>query len=364
MKKEDALLFLSYLNFDYKIKDSLLLHFGINEIENIFEIDDKYLKENKLLTKKSIEKFSELKKKFNGDIYRDFLEKKKINYVTILDENYPKNLKEIEYAPQVLYYKGTLLPDDEYSISIVGSRKHSNYGAWSTEFFAKELAKLDIRITSGMALGIDAIAHKTALKNNGRTLAVLGCSVDEIYPRTNYRLYHEIVEKGAVISEFPVGIKPLAFNFPIRNRIISGLSKGLLVIEASEKSGTLITARFANEQSKEIFAVPGNLNSLYSKGTNSLIRDGALIATCVDDIILGIDDFSRFVTNNKKEEKNTDILSPTELLIYTIIKQEPLTANKIAEIAGLSIIETNTILTSLEMKSFITELSGGIFSVE
>ena len=327
MKKQDALLFINYLNFDYRIKDNLLSHFSLENIEDIFEIPEDYFKENKVLTKKSSEKFFELRKKFNSEIYIDYLNKKKINFLTILDDNYPKNLRCIENKPHVLYYRGNLLPDDEFSLSIVGSRKHSSYGAWACEKFAKSISKLGIRITSGMALGIDSIAHKSALKAKGRTLAVLGCSVDEIYPKTNLRLYNEIIENGAVISEFPVGTKPLDFNFPVRNRIISGLSKAVLVIEAKERSGTLITSRFANEQSKEIFAIPGNINSIYSRGTNSLIKDGAMIATSYEDIISGVEDFSKFVSYNKREEKNTENLSPTEILVYTLVKQEPKTAS-------------------------------------
>ncbi|MCI5997949.1 MAG: DNA-processing protein DprA [Peptoniphilaceae bacterium] len=364
MKEIDALLFLSYLNFDYKIKENILNHFTLENLDEILKIDEKYLKESKLLTKKNLEKLLEMRKKFDADTYIEYLEKKKIKFVTILDEDYPKNLQDIEYKPQVLYFRGTLLPEDEFSLSIVGSRKHSSYGLWATENFAREISNFNITITSGMALGIDSIAHKTAIKNKKRTLAVLGCSVDEIYPRTNYRLYNEIIQNGAVISEFPVGTKPFSYNFPVRNRIISGLSKALLVIEAQERSGTLISARFANEQSKEIFAIPGNLNSIYSKGTNSLIKDGALIATSYEDIISGVVEFSNFIKDTKKEKKNTDTLSPTEILIYTLIEQSPKSANKISEDTGLSIVETNTILTALEMKSFIKELNGGIFSVE
>ena len=194
------------------------------------------------------------------------------------------------------------------------------------------------------------------MKSGGRTIAVLGCGVDMAYPKTNYRLYEEIIENGAVMSEFPVGMPPLAHNFPVRNRIISGLSKALLVIEAQDRSGTLITSRFANEQSKEIFALPGNINSLYSKGTNKLIKDGALIATDYQDIIDGVIDFSEFILNKNKEEK--------DLLIYNLINEEPKSQNKISIITGFSIIETNTILTSLELKGFIKELNGGIFVVD
>ena len=357
MRNEDALLFLSFLNFDYKIKDELLNHFTLEHIENIFDLSEKYFKENKLLTKNNIEKF-------NSDAYRDFLEKKKVKYVSILSEDYPINLRDIEYIPQVIYYKGDILPEDEFALSVVGSRKCTTYGAWATEYFARSISELGIRIVSGMALGIDSISHRSALKVGGRTIAVLGCGVDIAYPQTNFRLYNEIIENGAVMSEFPVGMPPLAHNFPVRNRIISGLSKALLVIEAQERSGTLITARFANEQSKEIFALPGNINSLYSKGTNKLIKDGALIATNYQDIIDSVIDFSEFILNKNKKEKDLDILDAKELLIYNLINEEPKSQNKISTITGFSIIETNTILTALELKGFIKELNGGIFVVD
>lgn len=364
MRNEDALLFLSYLNFDYKIKDELLNHFTLEHIEDIFEMSEEYFKENKLLTKNNIDKLVEERKKFNSDAYREFLEKKKVKFVSVLSENYPVNLKDIEYIPQVIYYKGDILPEDEFALSIVGSRKCTNYGAWATEYFARSISEFGIRIVSGMALGIDSISHRAALKSGGRTIAVLGCGVDMAYPKTNYRLYEEIIENGAVMSEFPVGMPPLAHNFPVRNRIISGLSKALLVIEAQDRSGTLITSRFANEQSKEIFALPGNINSLYSKGTNKLIKDGALIATDYQDIIDGVIDFSEFILNKNKEEKDLNILDAKELLIFNLINEEPKSQNKISTITGFSIIEINTILTSLELKGFIKELNGGIFVVD
>lgn len=361
MEKKDCLLFLSYLNFDYIVKERLIEYFS-DDLSEMFKISENSLKDLKLLTKKSFEKFMYVREKFDENIYKEYLEKKKIKYVSILDEEYPKNLKEIEYAPKILYYRGSFDTLDEFSIAIVGSRKCSTYGAWVCEKFAKELSNLNLTIVSGMALGIDSISHKEALKNNKRTIAVLGSGVDEIYPRTNLKLYNEIIQNGAIISEFPPGTKPLSFNFPIRNRIITGLSKALLVIEAKEKSGTLISARYANEQSKEIFAIPGNLNSIYSKGTNKLIKDGALIATDIEDIISSVEAFSTFV--NKRKEKDTSTLSPTEILVYTILKENPKSANKISESLGLSIIETNTILTSLELKGFIIELNGGIFTIE
>lgn len=364
METLDALLFLSYLNFDYNVKERLIEHFSFYDLSEIFKISENSMRDLKLLSKKSLEKFIDVRKKFDPQIYKEYLENKKIKFISILDKDYPKNLKEIEFAPKILYYRGTISKDDEFSISIVGPRKCSNYGAWAAEKFVKELSKYKITIISGMALGIDSISHKCALENNTRTIAVLGCGVDVIYPKTNLKLYNQIIENGCVISEFPPSTPPFSFNFPIRNRIISGLSKAVLVIEAKEKSGTLITARMANEQSKEIFAVPGNLNSIYSKGTNKLIKDGALIATEADDIIYSISDFSKFINQKVKTKKDIENLTPTEILVYTLIEEGSKNANKISELLGLSIIETNTILSSLELKGFITELGYGVFTIE
>lgn len=364
MKNLDALLFLSYLNLSFTLKEELINHFTVENIEEIFSVEEKYLKELKFIGKSSLEKILEFRGKFIGDKYINFLEKSKINFISILDDNYPTNLIEIPFKPLILYYRGNLHPDDEFSISIVGSRKCTPYGNWATEYFSREISNLGIRIVSGMAIGIDSISHKNALKSGNRTLAILGSPVEIPYPKTNYKLYEEIIENGAVISEFPPGTPITPYNFPIRNRIISGISKALLVIEAKEKSGTLITAKYANDQSKEIFAVPGNINSIYSKGTNLLIRDGALIATSVDDIISGVKDFSDFLIDKKKENFLQIELSEIEQKIFDIIKEKPTSNNEISERLKISIIEINSHLTMLELKDIISELSGGIFTLK
>lgn len=363
MEKENALLFLSYLNLSHTLKNDLVEHFTLEKIDNIFNVEYGYLKSLNFIGKKSLEKIIEYRDRFNGDKYRSFLEKSKIKYTTVLEEDYPVNLRDIPLKPLVLYYRGSLLPEDKFSISIVGSRKCTPYGNWATEHFARELSNMGIKIVSGMAIGIDSVSHKEALKNGQRTIAILGSAVDVPYPKTNYRLYNQIIENGAVISEFPPGTPPAPYNFPIRNRIISGISKALLVIEAQEKSGTLITAKYANEQSKEIFAIPGNINSMYSKGTNLLIRDGALIATSPEDIISGVKDFSDYIIDNKKKDSLQLELSEIENTVYNFLKIGPKSNNEISEALGISIIETNSTLTMLELQGIITELSGGIFTL-
>ncbi|MGC9125541.1 MAG: DNA-processing protein DprA, partial [Caldisericaceae bacterium] len=207
------------------------------------------------------------------------------------DDGFPSQLRDIKESPLVIYIKGSLEKTDSFSVSIVGSRKCTEYGKAVARELSKKLAQLGIAVVSGLAYGIDSEAHKGALSVNGRTVAVLGSGVDVVYPRENRFLYDEIVEKGAVISEFPLGTKALKFNFPFRNRIISGLSLATIVVEAQEKSGSLITANYALEQSREVFAVPGNITSSCSKGTNLLIRDGAIPLLSYEDVLYNVKEF-------------------------------------------------------------------------
>ena len=214
----------------------------------------------------------------------DGLNKAGIRIVTFLDESYPRHLLNVYDRPVLLYVAGHLHSDD-ISIAIVGSRHASTYGKYTTDRISRELALRGATIVSGMARGIDSCAHRGALAANGRTIAVLGSGLDVIYPPENKKLFEAIVEQGAVISEYPPGTQPLPFHFPARNRIISGISYGVLVVEAGEKSGSLITAKLAMEQGREVFAIPGPIDSASSRGTNSLIKQGAKLIDSVDDIL-------------------------------------------------------------------------------
>ncbi len=219
--------------------------------------------------------------------YIKYMEKYHIGMITILDEDYPRKLRNIYDAPVVLYYKGNrkLLSCNKV-IAIVGCRNCSKYGENISTKFAHELAKEGICIISGMAKGIDSAAHIGALKEKGKTIAVLGSGLDRIYPSENLKLYNEILEnRGVIITEYVIGTNANKMNFPARNRIISGLSDGVIVVEAKEKSGTLITVDFALEQGKDIFVIPGNITSNNSVGTNELIKQGARCVTCVEDIL-------------------------------------------------------------------------------
>lgn len=229
-----------------------------------------------------------LDKKYRKDLekYIEYMEKYKIDIITIHDKEYPNKLKNIYDPPVVLFTKGNKDILNNVSIGIVGCRECSQYGINVTQKISYELAKENITIISGMAKGIDSYAHIGCLKAEGNTVAVLGSGLDRIYPKENMKLYNDILSKGGLIlSEYIIGTKPDKMNFPARNRIISGLSDGIVVVEAKEKSGTLITVDFALEQGKDIFVVPGNITSQNSIGTNELIKQGAKCITSIQDII-------------------------------------------------------------------------------
>ena len=307
------------------------------------------------------QRFAEQKKNIIPERQLDLIEKNQVKVVTKEDSLYPANLKEIHLPPPVLYYKGTLLDTDKNSISIVGSRKATYYGKMVAEKFSKDLSLAGLTVISGLARGIDTIAHKGALFVNGRTIAVLGCGIDLIYPPENRKLAREIEESGAVITEFPLFTLPERQNFPRRNRIISGLSLGTLVVEAAERSGALITTDFALEQGREVFAIPGNINSPLSKGTHNLIKQGAKLVNNYNDILEEISfEIPIKVENEKKKELPGLInLSEDDLLIYNLLSKQKLT--QIDEITGKSKLSANkvsTIMLNLELKDLIKELEG------
>lgn len=281
--------------------------------------------------------------------------------VTIYDENYPLKLKQIVGAPYILYYKGRLKNIDDVSIAVVGSRKATAYGKWVAEKLTGELSELKVNIVSGLAAGIDSIAHKTALKAKTKTIGVIGCGIDLVYPKFNEHLYKEIEETGgAVITEYSFGTKPLPYNFHDRNRIISGLSDGVLVIEAQEKSGTLITAGHAANQGREIFAVPGNIDSLYSKGTNALIKDGAKLTTTIDDITEEILELKEII-KMKRKKFDYSTLSDEEIKIINCLKSGCSTVFDIHEKTNINTGTILSLLTFLEMKGAVLQIQGNSF---
>ena len=222
----------------------------------------------------------------NLEIYIKYMTKCNIKILTINDKYYPEKLKRIYDPPVVLFYKGDISIVNNPSIAIIGCRDCSNYGVKLAEMFSNTLSMHNINIVSGLARGIDAHSHIGCLKGNGKTIAIIGNGIDNIYPKENRELANKIIEKnGLILSEYVIGTKPVKKNFPARNRIISGISEGILVIEAKLKSGTLITVDFGLEQGKSIYAIPGNITSNNSEGTNELLKQGAKIVTSIEDIL-------------------------------------------------------------------------------
>jgi len=281
-----------------------------------------------------------------------------IHLVTINDEQYPKLLKEIYAPPSVLYVRGTIIPD-ELNLAIVGTRKHSLYGKQVTQEFTEALCRMGITIVSGLAKGIDTIAHQICVKAAHRTIAVTGSGIDNqsIYPSINRSLAKHIEQYGAVLSEYPVGTLPVKQNFPRRNRIISGLCVGVLVIEAPEESGALITARYALEQNREVFAIPGPIHSIHSKGTHKLIQAGAKLITRVEDIVeelhLSIHAFS-----NTDDTPPIAADNPEEALLLGTLSREPIHIDLIITNSRLPASRVNSLLTLLEIQGRIRNLGG------
>ncbi|GCE04097.1 DNA-processing protein DprA [Dictyobacter aurantiacus] len=284
------------------------------------------------------------------------LDRLRIQVITWKDACYPPLLRKIDYAPPVLYACGQLTEDDlHYSIGIVGTRKMSSYGRQVTEHFTKELVKGKITIVSGLALGVDTVAHNTALDNGGRTIAVLACGLDTIYPPSNYHLAKHIVDsgQGVLLSSFPLGIKPEAGNFPARNHIISGLSLGILVTEAPPKSGALITANSALVQGREVYAVPSSIFSNSGAGVNKLIRDGAHPVTEVSDILehLNIHTVPLPDTSVLREPENEE-----ERLVLALLSREPRHIDDLIRDTELAPNIVTSTLTILELDGLVKQV--------
>lgn len=289
--------------------------------------------------------------------YLDFMDENKISYLTYFDDDFPPSLKQIPDPPMVLYYKGQL-KTSRPGISVVGSRKCTDYGKWACQRMVEDLSDYGVSIISGLALGIDKVAHKTALDKGLYTLGVLGCGVDRIYPLANKTIFKRMEEEGCILSEFPLGTEPLAHHFPIRNRLISGLGLGLLVVEAKLKSGTLITAGFAADQGREVFAIPGNINSLFSQGTNALIRDGAKLVSCGKDIAEEFPDLIKVKEEAKKIQRDLSSLSSNEAKVYKALALDPLATDDLSRSLDLDIQTILSCLTLMELKGLVVELDG------
>lgn len=280
-----------------------------------------------------------------------------IKKIIVTDKEYPEILKHIENPPPALYCRGDVSLLNQRAIAVVGSRKATPYGKWAAYGLAKKLSEYQIAVVSGMAAGIDSCAHRGALETNGKTIAVLGCGVDICYPASNKRLMDQIAENGLLLSEYEPGTNPLPYRFPMRNRIISGISIGTVVVEAGLSSGSLITAEYAAEQGRNIYALPGNINSMYSFGANKLIKDGATPLIIFDDIIEDLGIPKRFHTEKLKEKLGMD-----EKRIYeAVFCQGEITTDELCRKTGRAPSEINALVTILEMKGVIQTALGKIF---
>ncbi|MCX6004627.1 MAG: DNA-processing protein DprA [Chloroflexi bacterium] len=287
--------------------------------------------------------------KINLDQEIDLLEKFHVQAITYESIEYPRLLKEIGDYPPVIYIRGELKTSDECSLAVVGTRRSTAYGRQVTEDIVTDLARNNIVIISGLAKGIDSIAHRAALDTGGRTIAVFACGLDIVYPPENIKLAREISERCALVSEYPLGTKPKADNFPRRNRILSGLSLGVLVIESGETGGALITANLALEQNREVFAVPGSIFSLMSKGPNKLIQDsGAKLVRNYMDVI---EELNLNIVSQQLEMKEVIAVNENESIIIKCLSEEPVHIDEICRKTGL---ETSKVISNLA----IMELKG------
>jgi DNA processing protein len=281
--------------------------------------------------------------------------------LTINDGLYPSNLKNIPDAPPLLYMRGEILPEDRQAIAVVGSRTFTDYGRRATERIVGHLAELGLTIVSGLARGIDSCAHRAALRAGGRTIAVFGCGLDRIYPGENVKLADEILASGAWLSEFPLGTRPDPVNFPRRNRLISGLSLGVVVVEAGEKSGALLTAGCALEQNREVFAVPGDITKATSVGTNSLIQQGAKLVTSLEDILEELKGLGITKDRGRREKEREVSLPREERRVYDLLSEAPLHIDKLTESLESRTSEVLTALLALELKGLVRQLPGKRF---
>ncbi|EQB88161.1 DNA processing protein [Clostridium punense] len=356
-------LWFSIVELSTTIKLKLLNEF--ESVENIreFVITHKNInyEDNKVLSR--LTKAYDLPKLYN---LLEKVEKENINMSTIGEKNYPQSLELLDDAPYTLFYKGDISRlNNSTNVAVVGSRRCTPYGKDITKIITKEMVNSNINVVSGMAKGIDCIAHKTAIDNKGYTAAVLGCGVDVVYPRENNNLYNEIIScGGCIISEFPPGTTPRPMYFPIRNRIISGLSKLIIVAEAGEKSGSLITATRALEQGKDVLAIPGSIFSAESKGTNKLIKEGAHVFTGVEDVfqILGVQRDRKNKSINSKDSignnnKNSRVLNE----IYKVIDNNPIHIDDIMRLTNVDIKQLYELLFEMQLKDEILCLSGNFY---
>ena len=307
------------------------------------------------LDARSIESIVASRPKISLDAEMEMLERYRGKVLTWNDPTFPARLKEIYDVPPLLYIRGTLAPEDEWAIAVVGTRRTTIYGREVTERLVADLTHNRITIVSGLARGIDSLAHRTALETGGRTIAVLACGLDLVYPAENTKMAQAIKEQGALISEYPLGTRPKAENFPRRNRIMSGLSLGVVVTEAGEGSGALITANLALEQNREVFAVPGSILSPASRGTNRLIQDGAKLVRNAQDIL---EELNLTMIPQQLELREIVTADETESLLLRHLCHEPTHIDEVCRRSRLPIATVSSTLAMMELKGMVRQLGG------
>jgi DNA processing protein len=307
------------------------------------------------LPQKVIENFIKIRSQVDLERLMSSIEQKGIKILTWNDPDYPRRLKEINQAPPVLFVRGSINVEDDWAVAVVGTRRVTAYGRQVTAEIARYLVQNGVTVVSGLARGVDAIAHQSALQAGGRTIAVLGSGVDVVYPPEHLKLATEIIRQGAMISDYPVGTSPDGINFPPRNRIISGLSLATIVVEAGEKSGALITAEFAVDQGREVFAVPGSILTPQSEGTNHLIEQGARPLLKMSEVM---DALKLEQIPEKQATRKLNPVSDAEKKLLECLSQEPVHIDEVCNLSGLPISEVSATLTMLELKGMVSQVGG------
>ncbi len=307
------------------------------------------------LSAKIVDNIIKIRTSVNLENYYKDIQSKGISIVISDDDNYPNRLKEIDQPPPVLYVRGEIVEDDFWAVAIVGTRRVTAYGRQVADELATYLAQNGITVISGMARGVDAIAHQAAIRAGGRTLAVLGCGVDRIYPPEHRSLADQIINQGAMLSDYAPGTPPDSSNFPPRNRIISGLSMAVVIVEAAETSGALITANFAADQGRDVFAVPGNIYAPQSKGTNRLIQQGAHPLLSGRDLL---DNLNLTRVNEQRIIRHVIPTTTTEANVLNTLGREPKHVDEIRSQTGLPIESVSAALVMMELKGMVQQVGG------
>ena len=310
------------------------------------------------LDKRSLESLLEARRTIDPQAELARVQGADIQVLTWDDAHYPANLRLTDAPPPVLYVRGELLPSDEWAVALVGTRRASAYGREVAHTVATDLATAGVTVVSGLALGVDTVAHKAALEAGGRTIAVLGSGVDQLYPPQNRGLALKIAQQGAVISEYPLGVRPEASNFPPRNRIISGLSRGIVVVEASQRSGALITANFAAEQGRDVFAVPGSILHPGSAGCNMLIQNGATPLLTSNDVLEQLNLIHIHELQSVRAVTPTD---PLEEQLLAHLTREPSAIDEIVRNSQMSSAQVSSLLTMMELKGLVRQVGAASY---